>query len=265
MSDKALVQVKNLSSGYGKKQILSDVNFDVNANEIVGLLGVNGCGKTTLIKTMCKIIPGNGEMLLNGEDASLWSSRKFSKNCSLVPQKSGITIDISVLDVVLMGFNPFISLLGRPTKKMVAEAEKLLGLFGIEDRKYDSFLTLSEGQKQLVIIARALVADTNIVFMDEPESSLDFSVRYDMMNILRRQIVGKDKCALISLHDVNLALNLCDRLLLIKDGKVSSTIDVRSEDKGSIEQKLQKIYGSVRLMLVTDEANKESLIMVKAN
>lgn len=264
MSNKALISARDLSSGYGKKQILSDVNLDVSANEIVGLLGANGCGKTTLIKTLCKILPGSGEVLIKGEDASSWSARKFAQNCSLVPQKSGISIDITVLDVVLMGFNPFLSLLGRPTRNMVAEAEKLLDLFGIADRKYDSFQTLSEGQKQLVIIARALVTDTSVVFMDEPESSLDFSVRYDMMNTLREQIVGKDKCALVSLHDVNLALNFCDKLLLIKDGKISSVIDVRSEDRSSMEQKLQSIYGSVRLMPVTDEAGKESLIMVKA-
>lgn len=283
-SGKSLVTVKNLSSGYGKQRILSDISFELKANEVVGLLGANGCGKTTLIKALCRIIPSEGEVVFDGVNGASLSARLFAKHCSLVPQKSGIGIDIRVLDVVLMGFNPFLSILEKPSRAMISKAEEILGLFGLRDREFDNFLNLSEGQKQLVIIARALVANTNVLFMDEPESSLDFAVRYDMMDTLKKQIVGQDKCALVSLHDINLALRFCDKLLLIKDGKISSEIDINHEDVGSIEQKLQEIYGSIRLLAVASEtgasetgasgsgrsesvmseSGRESLIVVKA-
>lgn len=263
MSSKDLVVVKNLSSGYGRKKILSDISFELKSNEVVGLLGTNGCGKTTLIKSLCRIIPYEGEIVFDKVDVASWSAKTFAKHCSLVPQKSGIGIDITVLDVVLMGFNPFLSILEKPSSLMVSKAEEMLDLFGLRDREYDNFLTLSEGQKQLVIIARALVSNTNVLFMDEPESSLDFTVRYDMMETLKKQIVG-DKCALISLHDINLALRFCDKLLLIKDGKISSMVDVSHDGIDVIEKKLQNIYGSIRLQPIKGEDGKESLIIVKA-
>lgn len=263
MNKKLLVKVQNLSTGYGKKVILDSINFDINSNEIVGLIGSNGCGKTTLIKSVCRIIPSQGEIIIEDKNSISMSSKVFAQNVSLVPQKSGISIDISVLDVVLMGFNPFLAVLNRPDSSMILKAEELLKLFGLYDRRLDSFQDLSEGQKQLVIIARSLVADTKILFMDEPESSLDFAVRYSMMNILKNEIKSKNKCALVSLHDVNLALKFCDKLLLIKDGKIASTVNLIEEDINSIESKLQNIYGSVRLLTVKDNDDNESLVMVK--
>lgn len=263
MSKNALLKVRNLCSGYGSKKILSNISFEIKENEIVGLLGLNGCGKTTLIKAICKIIPSKGEVLIDNEETSKWSVKTFSRNCSLVPQKSGISIDITVLDVVLMGFNPYLSLLGRPTKEMVKKADEIIDLLGLGKLKYSNFITLSEGQKQLVIIARALASDTKILLMDEPESSLDFSVRYDMMGKIENVVKEKNKCALISLHDINLALAFCDKLILIKDGRINSTIDTRNEEMNSIENKLRKIYGSIKLIETTSNTLGGKLLMVK--
>lgn len=263
MSKSVLLSVKNLASGYGKKQVLNGVSFDVNSNEVVGLLGSNGCGKTTLIKSLCGILPSKGVVKIGDKDVSKLSSREYAKIASLVPQKTGLGIDISVLDVVLMGFNPYLPLMGKPTKVMVSKAESILDELGLKDRIYDNFQNLSEGQKQLVIIGRSLASDAVCLFMDEPESSLDFAVRYSMMEMVRSRILENNKCALISLHDVNLALKFCDKLLLIKDGNVDSVIDVLNEDRDSIETKLKSIYGSVKLVSVDDNDGK-SLVMVKA-
>lgn len=262
MSSKVILSVKDLSAGYGNKKVLENINFEINSNEIVGLLGANGCGKTTLIKSLCRIIPHMGEVKIEETEVSSLSVREFAKNCSLVPQKSGIGIDISVLDVVLMGFNPFLQLLAKPTNEMNYKSLKILEELGIKDRAYDNFQELSEGQKQLVIIARSIVADTRIMFMDEPESSLDFQVRYDAMDMLHRRIIDSNKCALISLHDINLALKFCDRLLLIKDRNITSVIDVKNDSISSIEQKLKSIYGDIKVLSVTKN-NEESFVMVK--
>lgn len=264
MSNNVMLSVNSLTSGYGDKVILNGISFEVRKNDVVGILGANGCGKTTLINSLCRIINSKGEVLVDGTDVSTWSNRVFAQNCSLVPQKSGIGIDISVLDVVLMGFNPFLSLMARPTKEMVTKAEKQLRIFSLEDRMYDNFQNLSEGQKQIVIICRSLVTDTKVLLMDEPECSLDFAIRYSMLDTVSKQIKETDKCALISLHDVNLALRYCDKLLLVKDGSISSVIDVTAEDRITIEQKLKTIYGDIKLLSVPDSENKESLIMVKA-
>lgn len=263
MSDKALLTVNNLSAGYNRKNILNGISFEIFPKQIVGLLGANGCGKTTLIKSLCRIIPSAGEISIKGENVSSWSNKKFAKSASLVPQRSGIGIDISVLDVVLMGFNPFLSFLERPSKKMVEKAENLIVQLGLKDKMHSNFLTLSEGQKQLVVIARALVIKTPVLFMDEPESSLDFSVRYDVMGNIRSHVEENEACALVSLHDINLALNFCDKLLLIKNGKINSSVDVRNEDISSIEQKLKDVYGEIRLVRIKENSGKESMVMVK--
>ncbi len=118
MSGNSLLSVKNLSAGYGKKIVLNGISFEINPNEIVGLIGVNGCGKSTLIKSLCKSIPSEGEVIVDGKDVSSMSAKTLASHCSLVPQKSGLGIDISVLDVVLMGFNPRLGLFEHPDKRL---------------------------------------------------------------------------------------------------------------------------------------------------
>ena len=161
------------------------------------------------------ILPHQGACLLEDSPLEGLSPRKLARLCSYIPQRSGIAIDISALDVVLMGFNPHLGLLEHPGASMRQSAIQALELVGLVGRGEDNYLTLSEGQKQLCILARTLVSDSKLLLLDEPESALDFRFRHQMLSLLRNWVTSRNRSAVVSLHDPTLALNFCDKLLLL--------------------------------------------------
>ncbi|MCQ2516403.1 MAG: ABC transporter ATP-binding protein [Saccharofermentans sp.] len=258
----SILEVKNLSAGYGKRLILEDISFEVNDGEICGIIGLNGSGKTTLIKGITNIIPHSGNAFIDGQDASLLSSNILASLCGFIPQKSGISIDLPVLDVVLMGFNPKLKLLQNPNSYMISKARAMIKTVGLEGRENDNFQKLSEGQKQLVLLARALASDSKILLMDELESYLDFKVRYKTMNLIKNLVKTNNMGALLSMHDINLALNTCDKLILIKDKKIADTIYPKTDLVADIEHKLSSIYGEVSVHKIKTDANHEQMVML---
>ena len=256
-------QVQHLTAGYGKDPILEDVSFSVPAGTLTGILGANGSGKTTLLKAICGILPHEGRCLL--EDAPLegLSPRKLAQRCSYIPQRSGISIDISALDVVLMGFNPHLGLLERPTAEMRLSARRMLERVGLAGREEDNYLTLSEGQKQLCILARTLAAEAQLLLLDEPESALDFRHRYRMLEILKNWVAEKPRSAVVTLHDPALALECCDRLVLLKDRQVLGILHPASDPLPEMEMTLSRIYGTISLIKCPDRTGREHLVMLK--
>ena len=135
--------VEHLCAGYGKTNILSDITFSLEPGHIVGVLGANGCGKTTLLKCLCGILPHSGECTLLGERIEGLSAKSIAQRCSYIPQRSGISIEISAIDVVLMGFNPKLRLLEHPSECMKQKAKEALSLVGLEGRENDNYISLS--------------------------------------------------------------------------------------------------------------------------
>ena len=159
-----LLTVTNLSAGYAGKQVIKDISFFVAPKTIVGILGANGCGKTTLIKAIANLLPHTGSCQLDDTYLENASPRQLALLCGYIPQKSGISIDLTLLDVVLMGFNPKLSLLQSPTEQMKKEAFDALCSVGLGSRKDDNFQQLSEGQKQLCLLARTFVLSAGFCF-----------------------------------------------------------------------------------------------------
>lgn len=255
--------VKNLSAGYDKMLVLKDICFDIEKNCLLGILGANGCGKSTLLKSICGILPHHGNCFLEDVTLEQLSARKIAGLCSYVPQRSGISIDISALDVVLMGFNPRLGLLDHPNDEMYQHAAEALAKVGLADKKNENYLHFSEGQKQLCILARTLVADSKLLLLDEPESSLDFHHRYEMFKLLRKWINMQNIAAITTLHDPSLALNCCDKLLLLSKGQVLGTICPQKDSLEQMEQLLSHIYGSVSLQKITTKTGHSHLVMLK--
>ena len=249
-----MFEVKNLSARYGKREILKDISFCLQDGSIVGLLGANGCGKTTLLKALCGILPHEGKCLLDDVRLEGLSSRETAKKVSYIPQRSGICIDLTALDVVLMGFNPYLRLLQQPTGEMQETARQMLAKVGVEAE--ENYLELSEGQKQLCILARTMVSGGKLLLLDEPESALDLSNRYEIFDLLRHWL--DDRIILAALHDPQLALQVCDTLLLLKDRKIVSVLHPKEDCMADMEQALCGIYGRVKLR----EA-EGSLVMIK--
>lgn len=249
-----MFEVKNLSARYGKTEILSHISFCLQDGSIVGLLGANGCGKTTLLKALCGILPHEGKCFLDDVGLETLSFKEKAKKVSYIPQRSGIAIDLTALEVVLMGFNPHLRLLQQPTKRMEALARQTLSNVGIEADK--NYLELSEGQKQLCILARTMACHGKLLLLDEPESALDLSNRYEIFDLLRLWM--EDRIVLAALHDPQLALQVCDTLLLLKDRKVAAVLHPKEDPMEQMEQALCGIYGKVRLRNV-----EGSLVMLK--
>ena len=252
-----------LCAGYEKGYVIEDVSFTLSSGTLMGILGANGSGKTTLLKAICGILPHKGTCALDEMVLEGLSSRKIAKFCSYIPQRSGITIDISVLDVVLMGFNPQLGLLERPNALMHEAAVRALAQVGLAGREEENYLHLSEGQKQLCILARTLVAQSKLLLLDEPESALDFHHRYRMLEIIRSWVSEKEIGAIATLHDPGLALNYCDRILLLHEGTLLGCISPMEDDLDSMEAMLSRVYGPVSLQRILTRSGRSQLVMLK--
>ena len=258
----SLFSVSGLTAGYGGKAIVKNLSFSVEKGELLGILGANGSGKTTLLKAICGILPHEGSCLLDGVQLEDLSARQLARRCSYIPQRSGISIDLSVLDVVLMGFNPQLGLLEHPDAAMKERARAALALAGLAGREEDNYQHLSEGQKQLCILARTLAADCSLLLLDEPESALDVRFRCRMLAILRRWLREGNRCGIVTLHDPSLALNDCDELLLLQDGGQLALLRPALDPLEEMERALSCIYGPVTLTRCSGRG-KSHLVMLK--
>lgn len=254
--------VDGLTAGYGGKTVVENVSFELRPGTVTGILGANGSGKSTLLKAICGILPHKGSCRLQGQPLEGLPPRQLARRCGYIPQRSGISIDISALDVVLMGFNPRLGLLERPSGAMIRQARQALAQVGLEDREEDSYLTLSEGQKQLCILARAMVGGGTLLLLDEPESALDFRHRHGMLKLLRDWVSQGERGGLVALHDPGLALNGCDQLVLLKDGRTCGLLRPGKDALEEMEWKLAQIYGMIMLTRCPDRTGREHLVML---
>ena len=254
---------QKLCAGYGRNKVLQNVSFSLESGCLLGILGANGSGKTTLIKTLGSILPHEGTCLLENTELETLTPKQISKLVSYIPQRSGISIDISALYVVLMGFNPQLKLLEQPTKAMVDAALQALEWVGLVGKADKNYLHLSEGQKQLCIMARTIVSGSRLLLLDEPESALDFRYRYRMLDMLRNWIAQTRGGAIVTLHDPALALNYCDKLMILKNGEIMQILSPKEDSLEKMEQALCEIYGPVNLQICQTRSGKEVLTMLK--
>ena len=179
------------------------------------------------------------------------SVRKRAGMISYIPQRTGISISMTVREVCLLGFNPQLHMLESYNSNMRHRADKAIDSVGLAGLYDTDFLTLSEGQKQLCILARTLIEDSALLLLDEPDSALDFSNRHMLMKHIRN-IISDNKCALMCIHSPELALEYCDRILLMKDGKIVSDIDVHAASLSEINEKMSLIYDNINVTEFTD-------------
>ena len=257
------LSVKGITAGYGKQPVIENISFRLEKGTLMGVIGANGSGKTTLLKALCGILPHKGVCTLEDTDLGQLSAKQIAKLVSYIPQRSGILIDISVLDVVLMGFNPRLGLLEHPTKNMKDAAMQALVQVGLAGKEETNYLHLSEGQKQLCILARTLVSGSRLLLLDEPESALDFRFRHQMLSMLRDWVTSTKSSAVVTLHDPSLALNFCDKLLLLSDGGVLGTIEPKADPLDKMEQMLSMVYGPISLQRCYNRKNIAQIMMLQ--
>lgn len=235
------LSIINASIGYGGKSIVRDINFELNGNEIFCLLGPNGVGKSTLFKTLLGLLkPVSGKILLNGKDIAQWNRRSFALEIGYIPQTHSTPFPFRVMDVVLMGRTAHFSLFGSPGKKDRIIAEECLDVLGISSLKDKSFTLLSGGEKQLVIIARALAQQPSFLIMDEPTSNLDFGNQIKVIKQVKE--LKKDSLGiLMATHYPDHAFMCNDKAIVLYDGGIYRMGRV---DTVITDECLHKIYGT---------------------
>ena len=217
-----MIHIEKLSVAYDKKQILKNINLHMRTCEITGIIGPNGSGKTTLLRAITKILkPKSGRIKINQIDIVDMSSLNLAKMIAVVSQYSSNAFDMSVEDYVLLGRIPYRSnfqFIDSYTDQHIArDSLALAGMDGFQNRSLDS---LSAGERQLVLIARALTQQTKILLLDEPTSHLDIFHQIKILNLIKKLNRNYKMTFIIVMHDLNLASQYCDRLILLNHGQV---------------------------------------------
>lgn len=212
--------MKNLSFSYGAQAVLKDVSFSAGGGQLVSLLGPNGVGKSTLFRCLLGLLPGfTGEALIGGESARTLSARELSRRIAYIPQSHYPAFHFSVFDMVLMGTTAQVRGFASPGPRQMAKAGEALERLGLARLKAKGYMQISGGERQLVLIARALAQDARVLLMDEPTSNLDYGNRLRVMEETRK-LAREGYCILESTHHPDQAFLYADKMVALKDGRV---------------------------------------------
>ena len=219
----SILEVKNLSAGYGNGPVIAGISFALERGEFVTVLGRNGSGKSTLIKALQKLVPDvSGEVLIDGERAARLGPREMARRVAYVPQIYDPVFEFTAAEVILMGRYVHQARLGAPSAAdaaVLAEGLRLPETAALKDKK---MAHLSGGERQRVYIARALAQDTPLLFLDEPSSHLDISFQVEIYEILSRLRKERGKTILAAEHNINLAAAYGRTLLFLKNGTIAA-------------------------------------------
>ena len=238
------LKLDKFSAGY-RSWKTCEVTMEIPTHGLTGLLGLNGSGKSTLLKGMMGLIQHRGSLIVDGKEIGMARTKERALQFSYLPQRYQFAYPISVEDVILMGFNPEMSLFEQYSQEQRDKARTVLSQMGLEEMLQADFTHLSEGQRQRIMLARSLVQDTAVLLLDEPDSAMDFSVQHDVMHLIQTIIRRDQRCGLVILHDPSLALKFCDRIELFQDGQIKDSIIPALDDGEVIRQKLNQLFGSV--------------------
>lgn len=216
-----IINIKKLNYSYGKKEVLKELSLDIDKNKLTGIIGPNGCGKSTLAKNIIKYINGKFESFkIMDTDIRELTHKKIAQLISYIPQKSIIIPNISVFDYVLLGRFPLLKNSWDNYSEQDYEiVEKNINLLNIRELKDRNIETLSGGELQKALLARALAQEAKILLLDEPTSALDLNNAVEFMKILKNISMKKEISVIIIIHDLNLASLFCDSLIILKDGR----------------------------------------------
>ena len=231
------IQTDTIQVSFGSKTILHDISLAIQDKEFVGIIGPNGSGKSTFLKCLYRVLqPSGGKIFFDGTELSSLSYRDTALKMAVVAQHSTVNFDFSVLEMVLMGRSPYKGLLDRDQLDDYEIARHALAQVGLSDFESRNFNTLSGGEQQRVILARALAQRTECLVLDEPTNHLDIKYQLELMTIVKRL----DATVVSAIHDLNLAAIYCDRIIALKDGHIvcsGTPQDVLSSDT------IRHIYG----------------------
>ena len=203
------------------QRVLDRVSLEVERGTVVGLLGPNGSGKTTLLRLVSGVMqPESGSVSIDDRPIEALTRRELARRIAVVPQETQTTFDFSVIDMVLMGRDPHLGAFELAGAADQAIAREALAATGTANFATRPFATLSGGEKQRVVIASALAQASDMLLLDEPTAALDLGYQLEITGLLRRLNLERGTTMIVSTHDLNLAAALCERIVLLKEGRV---------------------------------------------
>jgi len=213
-----MLEVNKLEFSYGEETVLEEISFELEHGDILGVVGPNGSGKTTLLKCInCLIEPDSGGVKLKGRELSEFSRQEVARRIGYVPQAENQTFPYTVFDAVLTGRSARSS--WKPSEADLTAVAGTLAKMGLKDIALRDVRELSGGQLRKVLIARAFSQDPELLSLDEPMASLDLRHQLEVLNTVQDWL-NEERGAIITFHDLNLAAKYCDRLLVMKEGKI---------------------------------------------
>jgi iron complex transport system ATP-binding protein len=236
------IELENVTLGYRHYAVLRDLTFQVAPGELVGLIGPNGSGKSTVIRALTRIItPMKGRILLDGREVTTIDRQDLARMLGVVPQLPLLPSAFTGFEIVLMGRNPHLGLFDHEKEKDLETAWRAMEMTGTEDLARRSVGELSGGQIQSLLIARALAQETGAILLDEPTANLDIGRQIDVLSLIKKLCQEQNLAVLAALHDLNLASQYCNRLVLISEGRLykhGTPAEVVTEEN------IQAVYGA---------------------
>jgi len=218
-----MLKIKNIDCYYGNIEILKRINLSADIGEFIGIIGPNGSGKTTLLKCISRVLkPKVGSVILDGNDIYGMKALELAKKLSVVSQDTKIDFEFNALEIVLMGRTPHLGrfeLESGKDLKIAKNAMEVTNTLSLVDRPITE---ISGGERQRVIIARALAQEPKILLLDEPTSNLDINYRLEILDLIKRLTIEQGLIAIMAIHDLNMAANYCDYMTLLHRGEIIS-------------------------------------------
>ena len=226
-----MISLRDFTIGYGKLRLLENVNADIGEATLTALIGRNGTGKSTLLRAIARLNTAySGEVILNGRDIKRMRPAELAHTLALVTTDRTRIPNLRCEDVVAIGRAPYTNWIGKmqpSDREIVMQSLASVGMEAYARRTMD---TMSDGECQRIMIARALAQDTPVILLDEPTSYLDMPSRYTLVRLLRSLAHNKDKCIIFSTHELDIATEECDQVALIDEGRlrVASAAEMRA-------------------------------------
>ncbi|MFP4170279.1 MAG: ABC transporter ATP-binding protein [Methanomassiliicoccales archaeon] len=221
------LNIDGISFAYNSVDVLSSVDLSVDGGQMLGIIGPNGSGKTTLLKCINRVLqPREGTVYIDGRDLSGLTRKQIALEVGVVPQNNAINFPFSVVDVVMMGRNPAMQRFEREGPRdieIVREAMEKTGIAFLADRDIDQ---VSGGERQRVIIARALAQRPKVLLLDEPTMHLDVNHQLEIMDLVRELARDQELTVIMVSHDLDLAARYCDRLIMLDSGQIQAAGEV---------------------------------------
>lgn len=219
------LKIQDVKFKYASRPVIENVSLDFASSEIAAICGPNGVGKSTLLKCINRILKPEGNIFLGEQNIKKMKMLQIAKRIGYVPQDTSHVFSVTVFDMVLMGRRPHLGWGSSATDE--EKVIEILDMMGIQDIALRDFNELSGGQKQKVIISRALAQEPEIILMDEPTSNLDLKHQLEVMELIRNLSEKKKLLVIMAIHDLNLASRYADKIIMMKNGMIFSAGDSR--------------------------------------